>query len=575
MSVYVYMHHTEHHQTRITRPCAETSMQTPQRTSNQRGTLPSSAVRNGPVMPSLLYSSTKTLKSAALALDAGEVAMQTDGDENMDSMMNIDEPSSGKPPFGNGGNVLAASITTPSASMRRRETMQFQQSQSQSQPQFNQEQGHGQGQQDRVLTSRNGNNGVGSQGRKVRRAIDPSRRATLLTSLGSNTGEGVMGGLSLSQGSVMTSSQQNQTESIGGSLLQDSHVQQSSALYPSESQSNNDGGILLSQQYSQHSNQYNGEHRNDQSIQQSQQLFDHEQNMGSQESNNKETIEPMKSAILSQRLEAEYESFKESCSQTLQRFEQWVGAVKTHVNDARSKHVAIVSEQQQNAVILQSQLKSAEAVKEKLQETMNSISNNLSAEETEISMLEKNNSEAQTELSKLKEILETKRNIYNERAKRVQALSTEQDRQEKDTNLKLKHFEEKTGLKIKGVSPNVLEFVFDCIDVKNPFREFRFVLDFSNDKLYKVLTCVPSLSNDKTVLDDQDTNEEKVCDPTDVVLKSLIVEYLNRPISRSNTFANLENIDMSDKNQEEFRPKRDIFGFIKAIRSKFVELAQE
>lgn len=417
-------------------------------------------------------------------------------------------------------NVLAASIATPSSSLKRR-----QQQDKYSLYTLNHS--------NNIISNNNNNNttnnGNGNGNNNLsKRLIDSKRRATLLTTLAD-------------QNNSMVEDDNN--ENIDETVT-------SLSIQLAKTQFNNNAldNIQQSQQSSQQT---------------------------SQQTSSQPQIEVLKGEKVSNNLEMEFNDFKDSCNNTLQKFEKWIQMINSKVNESRTHYLSDSGEKRQNINLIKDQLKFEQDTFNNLQNIINNLSNKIEKEENNLSSLENKNIGIKNDLEQYKTILESKRALVKEKVNKLNDLKIIKNNHDNDIKNQLNQFESKTGLYIKALKPDVLEFVFANINVNNPNQKFKLILDISDPKTCTVPLCDPPLSKLDciNIEEESEENNNNIQTKNDYILNDLIYEHLNKlPINVNNDNNNLISIDnLNDKDfqQEEFKPKRDVLSFIKAVRYQF------
>ncbi|XP_048341608.1 kinetochore protein Spc25 [Sphaerodactylus townsendi] len=122
--------------------------------------------------------------------------------------------------------------------------------------------------------------------------------------------------------------------------------------------------------------------------------------------------------------------------------------------------------------VLHQKNKSIEEKQEKLSEVLASIRDG-----------EKQNADLMDSVQELKEKLikteETKSKATEEKMERLRKVE--------------KTFRERTGLEIRKTCANHLQFIFRCIDHKDPEKPFMFTLSINEEGAYEVISCSPPL----------------------------------------------------------------------------------
>ncbi|XP_051883688.1 kinetochore protein Spc25 [Pristis pectinata] len=102
---------------------------------------------------------------------------------------------------------------------------------------------------------------------------------------------------------------------------------------------------------------------------------------------------------------------------------------------------------------------------------------------------ESNNKQKQEMLKKIKQLKE-------ELAKKQELISTQKQENKaklKELNTSAEMFKKRMGLEIRRVHGEQLQFIFKCINSKNPEQLFTFLLRFNEEGNYEVMSCDPPL----------------------------------------------------------------------------------
>lgn len=184
--------------------------------------------------------------------------------------------------------------------------------------------------------------------------------------------------------------------------------------------------------------------------------------------------------ILEKEIKEFRSAFKSTCygqsiDQTLGLRDQWLESI-SKLTDKWSKRFKegdqMINRFQEYTNELNQKNKSIEEKQEKLSEVLASIKDG-----------EQQNTDLMDTIQELKKKLirkgETKNKAAEEKMERLSKVE--------------KAFKERTGLEIRKTSANHLQFIFRCIDHKDPDRPYVFTLSLNEEGAYEVISSSPSL----------------------------------------------------------------------------------
>ncbi|KAJ3385811.1 kinetochore-associated Ndc80 complex subunit spc25 [Lobulomyces angularis] len=193
-------------------------------------------------------------------------------------------------------------------------------------------------------------------------------------------------------------------------------------------------------------------------------------------------------------MDALYQKFYKTFTLSTQKFDKWYHFQKQDVLDQRTTHrkklneltekIALVKEQ--NLQYKENELRLAEAEEKRKKET--------EYQKAELQKILDENSTLMEKKKKLEEEIKLCRQDFEKRSEALLESKGNYQEQLKKNEPELKIFEDKLAWKIKTIKTDNIKFSFTHINETNWDEEFSFVLDVS-EPMYKVADCIPLISD--------------------------------------------------------------------------------